>query len=475
MGLLIGFYTILYIVLAFLNIRWALLVLLVSLPSYMIRFSVFGLPLTLLEVMVLTVFGVFLFGSWRRVIGSLKLAFSGVGKVRKVAYPFGNIIIGICLVSLISAFVGGMSSVALGILKAYFVEPIMLYLVIVNVVGDKKKGKLGVMSVVAALGFSAFSLSVLAFVQYFTGLFMPVEWIGTGRVTSIYSYPNALGLYLGPLVMVMMGALFSGGGGGLFDWLRNKYENNWLGYLGKIFLALVIGMSLMAIYFAKSEGAMLGVLCAMVVFGLFYGKKTGWAMMLVVVVGSMGLYFLQSNNEEVRRKLVFEDLSSVIRLIGWRETVWALKDKYWFLGVGLSGFQDAVAPYHLPGFFYNFDNDSDFRRKIVIFDEKYKAEHWQPLEIYMYPHNIILNFWVELGIFGMILFVWLIGGFVVKAAMIGVDESSDDRYMALGLLGAMMVVIVHGVVDVPYFKNDLAVLFWVLVALLGVLLLNKRK
>ena len=30
------------------------------------------------------------------------------------------------------------------------------------------------------------------------------------------------------------------------------------------------------------------------------------------------------------------------------------------------------------------------------------------------------------------------------------------------------VIIIHGIVDVPYFKNDLAIIFWVLLAILSI-------
>jgi hypothetical protein len=32
-------------------------------------------------------------------------------------------------------------------------------------------------------------------------------------------------------------------------------------------------------------------------------------------------------------------------------------------------------------------------------------------------------------------------------------------------LPVIIAILVHGLVDVPYFKNDLAVLFWMLIAL----------
>jgi len=40
-----------------------------------------------------------------------------------------------------------------------------------------------------------------------------------------------------------------------------------------------------------------------------------------------------------------------------------------------------------------------------------------------------------------------------------------SRALLLGLGGAMVVLLVHGLVDTPYFKNDLSVLFWLIIGL----------
>ena len=62
------------------------------------------------------------------------------------------------------------------------------------------------------------------------------------------------------------------------------------------------------------------------------------------------------------------------------------------------------------------------------------------------------------------LFVWII----VKYFIIGFRNlKKENRFIALGLIGAMVAIVVHGMVDVPYFKNDLAVMFWLVIAMLG--------
>jgi hypothetical protein len=36
-----------------------------------------------------------------------------------------------------------------------------------------------------------------------------------------------------------------------------------------------------------------------------------------------------------------------------------------------------------------------------------------------------------------------------------------------GLFCAMIAIVIHGLVDVPYFKNDLAAMFFIYLALIG--------
>ncbi|MFH0951082.1 MAG: hypothetical protein V1765_01245, partial [bacterium] len=93
----------------------------------------------------------------------------------------------------------------------------------------------------------------------------------------------------------------------------------------------------------------------------------------------------------------------------------------------------------------------------------------------LYPHNILLNFWTELGLLGMLLFVWLIVKYLVLTLRQLIAKQNDSRYLTLGLLGAMITIIIHGLVDVPYFKNDLAIIFWLLLVLLGIMIVHNKK
>jgi hypothetical protein len=67
--------------------------------------------------------------------------------------------------------------------------------------------------------------------------------------------------------------------------------------------------------------------------------------------------------------------------------------------------------------------------------------------------------------------MWLIGKYLFISLKLFFQSKN---YLALGLFGAMTVIVVHGLVDVPYFKNDLSAMFFVLLALLGSLTLEAK-
>ena len=80
-----------------------------------------------------------------------------------------------------------------------------------------------------------------------------------------------------------------------------------------------------------------------------------------------------------------------------------------------------------------------------------------------YPHNFFLNFWLETGLVGMVAMLGLLYLFYKNVR--GLLHQNRWRFLALASAAGMGVVLLHGLVDVSYFKNDLAVLFWLIYAL----------
>jgi len=479
--------------------------LIAGLPAYLIRFSILGLPSTLLEAMIWSVFLVWVIKNFSQVKNNFLENFKKGMKI-KIRYPFDWEIVLLLVVAFTAVGIAGFNASSFGIFKAYFFEPIMLFIVVLNVM----KGERGREKILWALAVSALAISALAIYQKITGQLIDNPlWAAeaTRRVVSFFGYPNAVGLYLGPIVLVMIGWFFS------VIARSPVLEATWQSLVkfriceiaslppvarnDKIrifFIGLTIILSLLSIYFAKSKGALLGVAAGLIVFGLMAGKKAGYATIIVLIVIGAGIAAYKPARDLAVENITLTNLSGQIRKAGWADSWEMLKDGRLLTGAGLANYQAAVAAYHTEGIFFKDFSDPDAQRRLV-FNEVYRTAHWQPLEIYLYPHNIALNFWSELGLAGLLLFIWIILKYFwmgIRLVIAGSDPQSrnkdsaenwipgqarNDRkrwkFLVLGLIGAMVVIIVHGIVDVPYFKNDLAVMFWLLVAMMSMIKLER--
>ncbi len=433
----------LFTILAWKKLDLAILLIIAALPTYLIRFQILGIPFTLLEGMILSAFAVWVFIQDGLAVKSL------FKKEGRRAYPYRFEIMAVLILAWIAIITAGINNEALGVFKAYFFEPILLFILIINKLGDSVNQK----KIIWALALSSIGISLLAIYQKFTGDFITNPfWAAaeTRRAVSFFGYPNAVGLFLAPLILIFTGRLFS---------KPEKWE--------KILLISAILTSILAIVFAKSEGAIIGLIAAFFIFAIFASKKLRWSAISLAVLTVIVVTSITPVRNFVVTKLTLTDLSGQIRRQQWVETKKMFAAGHIFFGVGLSGYQKAVAPYHQEGIFLK-NNDPNWLEEIRN-SEEFRKKMWQPTEIYMYPHNIFLNFWSELGLMGVLLFSWIIAKFLWQSNTIYLQKKD---FIALGLMCAMIVILVHGLVDVPYFKNDLAALFWILIAMLGSLRLN---
>jgi O-antigen ligase len=445
-----------FVYLAWRNLIWATAFVVAFLPSYLIRFNLGPIPLTLLEGMILI-----LFITWS--IKSLRARPTKLAEPNKSASIFQNYGIASTLkrlattgwwwtillwlaVATISMFVSPDLRAAAGIWKAYFIEPILFFIVFVSVIKEKKDLEL----IFYALGFSALYISAFAIYQKFTGIAIPNPiWQAaeTRRVTSFYGYPNAVGLYLAPIVTLYVGWLFN-------KILNTKYEiQNAKKLLTVIYQLLIISLSIFSIIFARSEGAYAGILVGLIFLGLMI-KKLRWPTVMATILLVILILSVPQFKNYVWQQISFQNDSGKVRLIMWQETWQMLKDRP-ILGAGLAGYQQTFVPYH-------------------------KAKY---IEIYLYPHNLFLNFWSELGLAGLFIFLFIVFQFFKlgfkdlirnwKLEIGNYKERKIGKTLLLTSMATMITIIIHGLVDVPYFKNDLSILFWLFIAASIVLKNNK--
>ena len=73
----------------------------------------------------------------------------------------------------------------------------------------------------------------------------------------------------------------------------------------------------------------------------------------------------------------------------------------------------------------------------------------------LHPHNLFVAFWLNSGIFGLLVFLWVLLDFFWRAGRRG-----GEILLLSATFATMVAIIIHGLVDTTYFKNDLSVIFW---------------
>ncbi|MFA6421948.1 MAG: O-antigen ligase family protein [Candidatus Buchananbacteria bacterium] len=381
---------------------WGIYIITAGLPSFLLRFNIGGVPFTFLEAMILILFLICLL--------TKRIDYK---KIYRNTF-FWPIIV-VLVFATISVFTAPNLAPALGVWKAYFIEPVLFLAILASQVHSRK----ALEGLFWALGVSIFYLSIFAIIQKFTGWGVPGAFMkpsgGVDRVVSILNYPNALGLYVGPIII-----LFTG-------WLVAGSKRNW----PSILKLLVIALGFTAIILAQSEAAIIAVLVCWFIMGIVY-KKTRYFTIALAMIAVLVLVFFAGLRDFVLTKVFLNDYSGGIRKIIWHES-WKMLKHRWLFGAGLSGYQYHIYPYHLNTF-----------------------------ETFPYPHQIVFNFWTELGLWGMLAFVWVFIKYFwvnVKAII----KNPGVKIMAFTFICVGIEIIVHGLVDVPYFKNDLSVLFWIII------------
>lgn len=451
--ILIAVFLLLYSYLTCKNTKTGIYLIVLFLPSYLIRFKIGPIPFTLLEGMILILFFCWLFKIFQSG-GKLNFNIFRPSINNPIPKIFRLPIILFLAATTISVFISNNQTAALGIWKAYFIEPLIFFIVLIYNIKDIKQIK----NIIYCLGILTIVIGIFAFIQKLTGVLISNPfWFAaaTRRVTTFFGYPNANGLLLAPIIILTIG---------------NLLTDKKLRLI--IFNLLIFSLGSLTLYWAKSTGAIIAV-SASLIFLLIYYKKTRFVTSLVTIILLILILALPASpynlknlqTQLVSHKLGLNATSLEIRINQWQETWQMLKDNPLF-GAGLANYQNKVKPYH-----------------------QYKF-----LEIFLYPHNLILNFWSEIGLLGLIAFVWLIFVFYrvwvlglrflhnqrsklvpTREAKEGIqDQTNNNVYGILTLVTgtAMLTILIHGLVDVPYFKNDLSILFWVIIELLIIITNN---
>lgn len=424
--LLVAFY-LLFGFLAWKNFKLTLYSVFLFLPTYRVQFEIFKLPFNLLSGIIWLLVLVFFIKNLKRVPNLFKNWKEKLKNRDHIFRSFRWPLILILISAYVSVYVAGNNLASLGLFKAYFLESFFFFVLLVfNLRKENFK------NCIYSLEFLVIPIFMVAIYQKLSGdfVFDTTNILEQFRVTTLFGYPNANGLILLPIFFLTF-----------INLLRDK------NFCLKIFHFLILIFSLITIYWAKSESALVGIIAGLILLGLFKvikNKKFILIISLMVLIISLIFPFIIKAPQQIdepgtkiyslRQKALLQDLSGQVRRQMWTETIDYLRD-YPILGTGLGAYQKKIEPYH----------QTDY------------------IEIFLYPHHIWLNFWTHLGLLGLIGFLWLAVLLIVK--LVAKEQ--------LILLITFLAIIIQGIVEVPYFKNDLSIVFLLIFA--GCLLLEKQN
>lgn len=304
---------------------------------------------------------------------------------------------------LISAFIDPGKARALGLFKAYFFDGFLFFCLILQTREEEPLIK-------ETLVVSAVFSSVIALIYYCAGVRTDDNRLyDLARIS-----PNYLAMFLSPIFILSIAL-------GAYKWRKN-----WPYLLSAVVLITTL-------YYTGSRGALLAVIAGLltVVFGqlILSGKryaKPVLAMLFVLLIGGSYLVYKPDWSDHARKAT-----SSNVRYYIWTTSLEIIgKNPVW--GVGLSNYQ----PYF-----------STLTQDRVNFPEFISP-------VALTAHNLYLQMY---AVGGIILFV---------SFMIFVLLTQFWRLNDLGASAALVAILVYSLVDTPFFRNDLAIVFWLILAIL---------
>lgn len=299
---------------------------------------------------------------------------------------------------------------ALGIYRAYFLEAVACFYIAVDLL--RTRDDVRRVLVVAAAGSCVMAVGqivsfAIVFAQHRLQLGDAPSFLNTSA--------NAVALYLEPPIAFAIG----------FTVFASRPKERWIG-------AGVLALLLVGDILTLSRGSYLAMAILAVVLVLSL-QSNRWRLRAVAILAALGAVVLEV--PVVNQRLLDLAHSVTNRTTLYRETFEMLSQRP-IVGAGISGFPVRVAP---------------FRPANV--------------PIQLYPHDMWLTTWSEIGLLGVLSLALIFFGLLWRGARALPHATDIYRPVLWGAVGALVLYTVHGLFDSPYWKNDLSVEFWLLAAL----------
>lgn len=401
-----GLAALLVFVLARQNFWQAIMLISALMPAYIIRFRLGGIPTNTLELLIAAI----------ALAALLAPSVWQIWSRRWLELPAAvKISAGLFLgAAIVSTFISPQLRTSLGIFKSWVLVPMVFaFLIYAAKPTDKQKRQL-----LGALVWSASVVSVIALVIGFTN----------SRLQAFYDTPNSLALYVAPILTVTIWRLL----------IQGKQKQGWVMVAATVQTIALLG--------SQSVAGALSLLASLLIGSLLWlqGERRrkviiflGMVLLLALAVfGASGkvAYFLEPLENPSTHT------SATVRLQLWSISVDLLKENP-VLGLGLGQFE----PAYQQKLHQRFLNPTMYTP--------------QPISEFVFrdPHNVLLSLWLNTGLFGLLSFIALHATVLKKSWQ---TDSPINQPVILGIT----TLLIFGITDTIFWKNDLSVLHFMLIA-----------
>ena len=384
-------------------------------PFYFLRFSVLGIRTNVFEAFAIVTFVVFL----TEYCFSLTLKKFNSGSIW--IYLF-------LLASLVGAFLAEDRAHAMGIFKGWFLFPVILYISIINNFNKENINKIAIPVYTSLIAISLWAilqkLGVIGQLFYQAGDASFGQYIVEGRAFGPFESPNFLAMFLVPMIFLSLP-------------VTRVSKNMYL----KVMLILSYCLPLIALNFTTSRGGAVALVTSILALLLFLyfkskvfrkaiEKQSSILIFGLIVVATIFLICAV-------RKVAPNQGGDNIRIEIYEYSISMIKESP-ISGIGLGSFQEKI------------DQVSATNLSFQEYGIRYA----------LHPHNLYMAMWLNLGIAGLMAFI-----FLVTIAIRNLFKNKTEAFFKSCLFAAMIAILVHGVFDTTYFKNDLAAIFWLAFAM----------
>ncbi len=295
-----------------------------------------------------------------------------------------------------------------------------------------------------------FSQAVLAIIQYKTGLALGLKFLGEqtivgqrlggmlSRATGTIGHPNNLAYYFEMLLPLNLALL-----------MVEKKKSL------KVWYFITFTLGLLGILTTLSRAAWITLPISLPLVFLFLVRKKLFQAQTVIIISAalaFSIFFIYPNYSMIEKRFFYSDEGSARSRIPMNKAAISIIEQFPVTGVGINNFQKAFSEYDLTGGSRIQRSD----RHVV--------------------HNLYLLVAGELGIPGLLAFLWIFVAVFMVALHWATRVNTWQSGVLIGITAGLIAQMIHGLFD-PGFKilMNLSTLVYAMFGIVGAISLMGRK